>query len=334
MPEPTVPSWADATFAPWIHRAGPGPQLARAHDATWDKPLRWNSVATQFRASHGRRRRVLCGDGVLDVFSPAVNPIWLADLVALIEATPELDWILPTWNIENVRGAIYEACDLARARTGVFSQWRHDVWPANVWLGATVTRQADALRMIPELMALPAQVRFLRLEPLLGPVDFYACAVDWAQRGRNSWFRTHILHGIDWVVAGGETGPDAQAVHPHWVGGLRSQCISARVPFFFEGWGEWLAIDQGPEGEWWDSLYRSNRRARGGESQGAIDELYGRTCTVPQLCLRHGGDHVPLTSPMAFLQGTWPVQAFRVGAAAAGRLLDGRTWDGLPRTGG
>ncbi len=91
-------------------------------------------------------------------------------------------------------------------------------WPENVWMGVTV-ESAEWLGRISDLRDIPAAVRFLSLEPLLGPLP----GMD--------------LTGIDWVIVGGESGPGARAMDPEWVKGLRDQCVSAGVPFFFKQWG-------------------------------------------------------------------------------------------------
>jgi protein gp37 len=91
-------------------------------------------------------------------------------------------------------------------------------WPGNVWAGVSV-ESADYLRRIDDLRLVPAVVRFVSLEPLLGPLP----ALD--------------LTGIDWVIVGGESGPGARPVDPDWVREIRDQCLSAGVPFFFKQWG-------------------------------------------------------------------------------------------------
>ncbi len=97
-------------------------------------------------------------------------------------------------------------------------------WPLpNVWLGTSAENQATLDERLPHLLATPAAVRFLSLEPLLGPIDV---------RGR--------LDGIDWVIVGGESGPGAQPMHPDWVRSIRDACVEAEVAFFFKQWGEWL----------------------------------------------------------------------------------------------
>ncbi len=91
-------------------------------------------------------------------------------------------------------------------------------WPDNVWMGVTV-ESADYAARIDDLRRIPARVRFLSMEPLLGPMP-----------GLN-------LAGIDWVIVGGESGPGARPMHPDWVRDIRGQCAEAGVAFFFKQWG-------------------------------------------------------------------------------------------------
>jgi protein gp37 len=91
-------------------------------------------------------------------------------------------------------------------------------WPPNVWMGVTVER-ADYVCRIDHLRRTHAAVKFLSLEPLLGPIH----ELD--------------LEGVGWVVVGGESGPGARPMLPEWVIGIRDQCVKARVPFFFKQWG-------------------------------------------------------------------------------------------------
>lgn len=93
-------------------------------------------------------------------------------------------------------------------------------WPANVWVGATV-ENADASNRIGELRRVPAAVRFLSCEPLLGPISNLS------------------LDGIHWVIVGGETGPGARQMDTQWAASIMRQCQDARVPFFFKRIGGW-----------------------------------------------------------------------------------------------
>ncbi len=140
-------------------------------------------------------------------------------------------------------------------------------WPLpNVWTGATVSDHAA----VAELRAVPSVLRFLSVEPMLGPLNL------------------PDPPRIDWVIAGGESGPRARPSHPDWFRSLRNDCVAAGVPFFFKQWGEWLPSDDVPS-EQQESLELQNRDA----------DVAG-------------------------------VVVFRVGKKAAGRVLDGRTWDEVP----
>ena len=108
------------------------------------------------------------------------------------------------------------------------------VWPLpNVWLGVSVENQAAADERIPLLLKTPAAVRFVSCEPLLEEVDL-THDLD-GYRGEEE----SIANTINWVICGGESGPDARPMHPDWVRSLRDQCQDAGVPLFFKQWGEW-----------------------------------------------------------------------------------------------
>jgi len=92
------------------------------------------------------------------------------------------------------------------------------IWPPNVWLGVSV-ESADYLYRIDDLRQTSAAVKFLSLEPLLGPLDDL------------------VLDGIDWVIVGGESGPHCRPLHEEWVRPIRDRCIEAGIPFFFKQWG-------------------------------------------------------------------------------------------------
>lgn len=115
----------------------------------------------------------------------------------------------------------------------------------NVWLGVTAENQKCADERIPLLLQMPATVRFVSCEPLLElisllpylPLDYeIGLGEDTLESGR--------LPGLDWVIVGGESGPDARPMHPYWARSLRDQCQAAGIPFFFKQWGEWLANDE------------------------------------------------------------------------------------------
>lgn len=245
--------WTDSTFNPWIgcEAISPGcehcyaaayakrvgrnfAQRTRTSAAYWRQPLKWNARAGEFgectecgwrgtadfvcsncgvATLKPARRRVFCAS-LADVFDNDVDPAWRDDLLGLIWNTPELDWLLLTKRIGNVQRMLDQ---LGNVKPG-----ERMLLPRNVWLGATVVNQEEADRDITKLLAVPARVRFLSMEPLLGPVDLT---------------RVQHLKAINWVIAGGESGPNARPMHPDWARSLRDQCRAASVAFFMKQMG-------------------------------------------------------------------------------------------------
>ncbi len=157
-------------------------------------------------------------------------------LFALIDATPNLDWLLLTKRPENIARMW---CSHVNTDGSPPSKLRRP----NVWLGTSIATQEDADQNIPELLKCRdlAPVLFVSAEPLLGPVEFSdvtkrADAVQ--QLGKKA------LAGIDWLICGGESGPGARPMHPDWARSLRDQGTAAGVPFFFKQWGEWGPFDE------------------------------------------------------------------------------------------
>jgi protein gp37 len=127
-----------------------------------------------------------------------------------------------------------------------------NMWPQkHVWLGVSVEDQSRADERIPLLLQTPAAVRWISAEPLLGPVTLNflhhqnTVEID-ALNGTHGVIRPHggTNEHIDWVVAGGESGPNARPMHPDWARSLRDQCKAAGVPFFFKQHGEWIGASQ------------------------------------------------------------------------------------------
>lgn len=166
-------------------------------------------------------------------------------------------------------------------------------WPLpNVALGVSVEDQQRADERIPDLLATPAAMRFVSVEPMLGVVDLTDVTADTPEtRGPTQW---DVLDDtgeeaparLDWVVCGGESGPGARPMHPDWARSLRDQCQAAGTPFLFKQWGEWAP----------DCLCATSKA------------------------------HATVDRPQPGLPGCM----FRCGKKAAGRTLDGRTWDEQP----
>lgn len=245
-------------------------------DKHWAEPLKWNDDA----AKAGERRRVFCAS-MADAFED--HPILGNErlrLWKLIEVTPALDWLLLTKRPENINDMVPE-------------HWRNvNRWPANVWIGTSVENQEMADKRIPELLKVPARVRFLSCEPLLGPVDlspwmggYFPTGVEWA--GMIEEYQEPP--GLQWVIVGGESGPKARPMRSDWARSLRDQCAAARVPFLFKQWGEYRPFDE------------------------KLD---------PQLDMHSPDSHLAKMH--------WEYDMYRVGKKLAGRELDGRTWDEYP----
>lgn len=108
-------------------------------------------------------------------------------------------------------------------------------WPPNVWQGVSV-EDSKVIHRVEDLRNVPAQIRFLSVEPLIGPIE-------------------HMnLHGIHWVIVGGESGPGARPMDPEWVRTIRDQCVIDNVAFFFKQWGGVQKHRNGREldGRFWD----------------------------------------------------------------------------------
>lgn len=333
MAENTKIEWTDHTFNPWegCQKVGPGcdncyaetrnarfaggapvnwgagAPRRRTSDSNWQVPVKWNKQAKLqhdawegFKDQHPgltdveliaegftkpRRPRVFCAS-LADVFDNTVDPQWRADLFTLIQKTPYLDWLLLTKRIGNVVPMLSELCHGHDEHLSLL-----DMMPLpNVWIGATIVNQEEADRDIPKLLAVPAKVRFLSMEPLIGPVNLGPYLYD-----------IHLDNGekpVDWVIVGGESGPGARAMHPDWARGLRDQCEAAGTAFLFKQWGEWMP------------------GVKSGDKVQLVFEPNGPT----------GPDKPEFTD--------WPdgACAARVGKKAAGRKLDGRTWDEFPAT--
>lgn len=261
-------SWCDHTFNPWIGctkvsegckhcyaetlmdkrwgkvKWGPEGARVRTSEAYWKKPEKWNREAEWFvecvkcgwrgsKLHRGAcpncgggeckpaRQRVFCGS-LCDVFEDRQEeaPIQF-DLWDLIRLTPNLDWLLLTKRPE--------------LAISVLPLMYYMHWPDNVWVGTSVENQEQADKRIPELLHIPARVRFLSVEPMLGPIDLRLH--DYAASGNSHSVRRTFIH---WVIVGGESGPEARPMHPEWVRSIRDQCQAAGVPFFFKQWGEWI----------------------------------------------------------------------------------------------
>lgn len=281
--------WTHHTFNPWwgcqkvspgcancyaesfdkrVHGAekahwGPGSSRRMFGEKHWNEPLKWDKDA----ADSGERHRVFCAS-MADVFEdhPDVADS-RARLYALILETPNLDWLLLTKRPENAE-RLWGLARIDAFGTGLLDSTEGPLWPDNVWLGTSVENQEQADIRIPVLAKIPARVRFLSMEPLLGPVDLMPLLTEPTGKFRTFEGRRQMevatTGAIRWVIVGGESGRGARPMQADWARGIRDQCQQLAIAFHFKQWGE--------------------------HDSGLV----------------------------------------RVGKKAAGRVLDGRAWDGLP----
>lgn len=246
MAENSKIEWTDHTFNPWVGCTKVSPACdhcyaegwakrtgqaglwngdrRRTSAANWRQPYKWNNASPL----NGPRPRVFCAS-LADVFDNQVPHEWRRDLFAMIRETPNLDWLLLTKRPQNIAKMLPE-------------YWGEG-WP-NVWLGATVENQKEADRRIPHLLAVPAAVRFLSMEPLLEPVDLSAISVGAMHTNALTGLLFEADAGgtgpagvgpfIHMVIVGGESGPGARPICETWAGDLLGQCRRAGAAFFMK----------------------------------------------------------------------------------------------------
>lgn len=242
-----------------------------------DQPLRWK-----------RPRRVFV-NSMSDLFHPDVPDEFVGRVWSTMRDAPQHTFQVLTKRPQRMASLLSRFRTLDGGSFYIGDRGDPFVLP-QVWCGTSVENQRYADLRIPHLLATPAAVRFLSVEPLLGPVDLSA----WLHGG---FGRAGDHDEIDWVIVGGESGPRARAMHPQWVRDLRDQCTDNGVPFLFKQWGEW-----GPA--------RWERATHIVEMDGTRHPRYGEAIAP---IVDRGG------APM-----------YRWGKKAAGRALDGRTWDEFP----
>lgn len=257
MGKTTDISWADSTWNPWIGcskisagcancysealmdlrygrvKWGKGQPRSRTSPANWKQPLKWNRDAALVdwigeNTIPESKPRVFCAS-LADWLDDEVPIEWLADLLRLIHGTPNLDWLLLTKRPENWLKRMIKACDsivpfsMPREVAQWIVDWRDGKPPANVWIGTTVENQAMADLRIPQLLRIPARIRFLSVEPMLEQINL----------GMYQWEQT-----INWVIVGGESGPKARRFDPEWAEDIRRQCAFSEVAFFMKQCGQ------------------------------------------------------------------------------------------------
>lgn len=330
--------WTDATWNPFhgCHKISAGCKycymfrdkarygqdpntVVRSGDKTFYAPLKWKEPRRIFTCSWS------------DFFIEEADP-WRDEAFAIMALTPQHTYQVLTKRPDRM----YKYLTGSRIKQDIYDavyydedkHWMdgraHEIykkiegrneWPLpNVWLGVSVEDQKTADERIPHLLNTPAAMRFLSVEPLLGPVrldQFPVCDGVW---GNFLTGRDYIDDGrevvhqgipvqhnkIDWVIAGGESGPKARPMHPDWVRSIRDQCQAAGVPFFFKQWGEWVALAGQEPGEDFARVHGYSKRK--------------------DFCFPINGPNCEQAATM-----------YKVGKKAAGRLLDGREHNEFPK---
>lgn len=261
------------------------------HEDKLEQPLKWRRPRKIFVCSMG------------DLFHEDVPVEWIDKVIDVIARCEQHRFMLLTKRPERMKDYFLGLRDdpeqAMRFRSGRTELHKYALALRkgeplrNVWLGVTAENQQRADERIPMLLQIPAAKLFVSVEPMLGPVDLY----QWLGGDREIDPPHKYNGGLDWVICGGETGPEARPMHREWVRSLRDQCVAAQVPFFFKSWGEWKFICE------------------------VIIPEYDKA-DYPEYWRRPG------EKPMfAFPDGT---TLERLGRRQTGRELDGRTWDEEP----
>ena len=227
-------------------------------------PLRWR-----------KPRRIFIGS-MTDLFHVDHKPRQLDRIFAvmllaprhrflLLTKRPSMAWVYLT--APDIAQRVYCAAAEIAGEFYTGPPQKSQFWPLpHVGLGITAENQAMADERIPWLRKSPAALRFVSAEPLLGPLDLTAhlCPLDSHTIARIDPYnpgapgrpnhRPYLLPGgIDWIIAGGETGPGARPTHPDWFRALHNQAVTRAIPFLFKRWGEWVPQ---PYRDWTRREYR------------------------------------------------------------------------------
>ena len=297
--------YAERDFDHRRHFVNWGVGETRHKTKTWGDPIRWNAKAAAFFAEHGHYPRVFAMS-LADVFDNEVPDEWHAEFNAIVAATPNLRWMLTTKRLANIPKMTPDGFFRDNPHAGVI---------------VSICNQPEASRDVPRLLDLKLSLGIswvgLSIEPMLGPIDL---------RRLDSGYSTNTDaldcipdFGIDWVICGGESGPKARPLHADWARGLCDQCAAADIAFFFKQWGQWIDADH------WLDLIES----------GPAKILYEGKLWRPERPLNFVDAAI-----VAEITGGWKVEHHEfsghtmicIGKRRAGRLLDGREWNGVPKS--
>ncbi|MBY5849632.1 phage Gp37/Gp68 family protein [Rhizobium leguminosarum] len=281
----------------------------RFNEQWLDEPLRWKRPRMIFVCAHG------------DLFAEGVPDEWIDKVFAVMALAPQHIFQVLTKRPERMReyltggrrgGHLLVAAQLQfKFPIPSPAPWPHMPLP-NVWLGVSVEDQKRADERIPILLDTPAAVRWISAEPLINTLFLSGVSED--RKRIWNWLtgESGVMYSdgpdfdygpkLDWVVAGGESGPGARPMHPHWVYALRDQCAAAGVSFLFKQWGNWIIA----------SAENGHHNSAMATNDAIWLDVDGRQAKPSCDGMRE------------------PIGMFRVTKARAGRTLDGRLHDGFP----
>ncbi|RWF02954.1 phage Gp37/Gp68 family protein [Mesorhizobium sp.] len=301
-------------------------KLAIAPDHILLEPLIWRAPRRIFVNSMG------------DLFHEDVPDEWIDKVFAVMALAPQHTFQVLTKRAKRMRdyvstragdwmivlpdahppGSLPMTKNDVERHLGRYAKFRYDpptpTWPLrNVWLGVSAERQIEWDERTEALEHTPAAIRFVSIEPMLGPIDcrfgvhHHPDNVPSPQLGAIVRATRRMLSAeagigmLDWIIVGGESGPSARPMHPAWARSIRDQCAAAGVPFFFKQWG----------------AYRPCTTAELKTACGAVlvdrRKECGYYCDDDVGCVDHGGEYI-----------------LHVGKKAAGRLLDGIEHNAMP----
>lgn len=239
MGENTAISWTDHTWNPWqgCHKVSPACDncyMYRDKKRYGQDPCIVKKSAKDTFYLPYKSKLIKPGDKIFvcswsDFFIEEADE-WRSEAWDIILQTPEFKYLILTKRPENIKDRLP-------------LKWGNG-WP-NVWLGVTAENQEMADLRIPILLQIQAAVRFVSIEPMLSGIrlnrldkgdyiiDSLEGMVYYLGGGR-------AIKKLDWIICGGESGPNARPMHPDWARGLRDQCQAAGVPFFLKQWGRWI----------------------------------------------------------------------------------------------
>jgi len=328
---------------------------AISHDTYWNEhgPYEWSGMVAvhpdaekRIEAVRRKRRgRVIGVNFLADTFHEQVPDGHIDQLMALATVCPQHTFVFLTKRAQAMREYFLAAhtdegwqrhLTAVNALHGHVATTNYNRPLPNVWLGVTAENQEQADKRIPILLQTPAAVRFVSMEPLLAPVDLMGLTYNPPGHGTGPWTLDVLTgrygipgqwHGqaktLDWVIVGGESGPNARPIHPEWARSVRDQCAAAGVPFMFKQRGAWTWDD-------FDPYFK--------ESNGTIDESgpwdhYICTNGEPGTCAVESDEEYRWSNYTGTPDDT-AVLVRCVGKKAAGHLLDGVEHRDRPVAGG